>query len=67
MSSTPHALSDKNTNEAITAVKFLKMVAMDDRSNLYEIGSEQGLDRPTVDKILNKFKYICLADMQTGD
>lgn len=37
MSSTPHAIPDKNTNEAITAVKFLKLVALDDRTNLYEI------------------------------
>ena len=67
MSSTPHSIPDKNTAEAVTAVKFLKLVALDDRNNLYEIGAEQGLDKPTIDKILNRFKYICLADMQTGD
>lgn len=67
MSSTPHSIPDKNTAEAITAVKFLKLVALDDRTNLYEIGNEQGLDKPTVDKVLNRFKYIVLADMQTGD
>jgi hypothetical protein len=33
MSSTPHAIPDK----AITAVKFLKLVALDGRTSLYEI------------------------------
>lgn len=67
MSSTPHSIPDKATAEAITAVKFLKLVALDDRTNLYEIGHEQGLDKATVDKILNRYKYLVLADMQTGD
>ena len=67
MSSTPHSIPDKQAAEAVTAVKFLKLVALDDRTNLYEIGYEQGLDKAAVDKILNKYKYIVLVDMQTGD
>ena len=45
MSSTPHSIPDKQAAEAVTAVKFLKLVALDDRTNLYEIGYEQGLDK----------------------
>ena len=67
MSSTPHNIPDKQAAEAVVAVKFLKLVALDDRTNLYEIGYEQGLDKATVDKILNKYKCIVLADMQTGE
>lgn len=67
MSSTPHNIPDKKTADAVTTVKFLKLVALDDRTNLCEIGYEQGLDEATVDKILNKYKYIVLADLQTGD
>ena len=47
MSTTPHQIPDKTTNEAITAVKFLKLVALDDRTRTMLVDNNMSY-KPTI-------------------